>query len=279
MNSSFIRRHGHLLACVAALTLVACNSSTTGGGGGSGGSKGSGGAMGTGGTTSTGSTTTTGGTTSTGGGTATGGRTSTGGQTSTSGATTSTGGTTTSTGGATGMGGMTNRDAGSGLNRDASPGMGGMTGTGGSTMSGGTTGTGTCPHAQMQGTDFCTIGDSWIQITGDQVTTLENHLVTAGVISSGQHFDRREVSGTPIDTITASYTKKPNNCKILVMDGGGIDLFGSNLAPQSSVDTVVSKFKTFLQTVRTLGYTQHIIYSLYPVIPTTPHLNGILIIA
>jgi len=98
-------------------------------------------------------------------------------------------------------------------------------------------------------------------------------MISAGVIPTGSHFDRREVSGTPIDTITKSYTNKPNNSKILVMDGGGIDLFGANAAPQSSVDTVVSKFKTFLQTVKTLGFTQHIIYSLYPVIPTTKNLN------
>jgi hypothetical protein len=125
----------------------------------------------------------------------------------------------------------------------------------------------------MRGSDFCTIGDSWIQIPGNQVTTLENHLVAAGVIPSGDHFDRREVSGTPIDTITKSYTDKPANCRILVMDGGGIDLFGANPATQANVDKVVTKFQNFLATVKTLGYTQHIVYSLYPVIPTTPHLN------
>jgi hypothetical protein len=187
------------------------------------------------------------------------------------GGTTGTGGR--GTGGYVGTGGTTIGATGGTLGTGGRA-TGGSLGTGGTPATGGNTGSGTCRHAQLQGTDICTIGDSWIQITGAQVTTLENHMIAAGVIPAGSHFDRREVSGTPIDTITKSYTNKPNNCKILVMDGGGIDLFGANAAPQSSVDTVVSKFKTFLQTVKTLGFTQHIIYSLYPVIPTTPHLNA-----
>ena len=43
----------------------------------------------------------------------------------------------------------------------------------------------------MKGTDFCTIGDSWLAIPGSQVTTLENHLKTMGVIPSGDHFEVR----------------------------------------------------------------------------------------
>ena len=87
---------------------------------------------------------------------------------------------------------------------------GGAKATGGMpTATGGTSSTGTCPHVQMRGTDFCTIGDSWIAIPGSQVTTLENHLVAAGVIPSGAHFDRREVSGSALSQIVATYTNKP----------------------------------------------------------------------
>jgi len=127
----------------------------------------------------------------------------------------------------------------------------------------------------MKGTDFCTIGDSWIAIPGSQVTTLENHLKTAGVIPSGDHFDRREVSGTTLSAFVNTYTSKPSNCKIIIMDGGGIDLFTTPLDPNSTaVTNVVNMFKTFLQKLKTDGYTQHVIYSLYPVIPTTKNLNG-----
>jgi len=60
----------------------------------------------------------------------------------------------------------------------------------------------------MQGTDICTIGDPWIQIPGNQVTTLENHMISAGVIPSGSHFDRREVSGSTLSSVIGTYTKK-----------------------------------------------------------------------
>lgn len=42
----------------------------------------------------------------------------------------------------------------------------------------------------------------------------------------------------------------------------------------SQVQAVVNKFKTFLQQLKTDGYVQHVIYSLYPVIPSTPNLNA-----
>ena len=98
---------------------------------------------------------------------------------------------------------------------------------------------------------------------------------TAGLIPSADHFDRREVSGTTLATIVSSYTKKPANCKIIVMDGGGIDLFTTPLDPNSTaVKNVVTMFQNFLAKLKTDGYTQHVIYSLYPVIPSTMNLNA-----
>jgi hypothetical protein len=132
---------------------------------------------------------------------------------------------------------------------------------------------GMCPHAQMKGTDICTIGDSWLQIPGNQVTTLEDHMKMAGVIPESDHFDRREVSGSTLPSIIGTYNRKPMNCKILVMDGGGIDLFTTAAGNQSAVTPIVQQFKDFLQKLKTDGYVQHIIYSLYPVIPSTPNLN------
>ena len=198
----------------------------------------------------------------------------TGGMTMTTGGA-ATGGTSAGgapTGGRAASGGTSSGGRATGGQSSGGRATGGTPATGGG---GATGGSGGCPHTQMRGSDFCTIGDSWIQMPGNQVTTLETHLVAAGVIPSGDHFDRREVSGTPIDTITRSYTNNPANCKILIMDGGGIDLFSTPLGPDApAVTAVVTRFQNFLATVNTLGYTQHIIYSLYPVIPNTANLNA-----
>jgi hypothetical protein len=140
-------------------------------------------------------------------------------------------------------------------------------GTGGATGAGGTT--------QLMANNICTIGDSWLAIPGSQVTTLQTHMRTAGMIPSSGNFDRREVSGTTMSAIVKTYTNKPANCKILVMDGGGIDLFSTGLDPNSSaVTSVVNMFKDFLTKVKSDGYVQGIVYSLYPVIPSTKNLNG-----
>jgi hypothetical protein len=125
----------------------------------------------------------------------------------------------------------------------------------------------------MQGTDFCTIGDSWIQIPGSQVTTLENHLVMADVIPQGDHFDRREVSGSRLSAIINTYNRQPDNCRILIMDGGGIDLFTTPAGSQAAIAPVVQAFDDFLAKVASDGFVEHVIYSLYPVIPSTPNLN------
>lgn len=230
------------------------------GGGTTGPGGGLGGAAGVGGTTAIGQPGS-GGAPATGGGPGTGGRAT--------GGTTGSGGSMVG-GGATGTGGspMSGGNSGGGTRS-----TGGVSGAGGATRTGGSTGTGTCPHVQMRGTDVCTIGDSWIQLQGNQVTTLEDHMVAAGVIPKGDHFDRREVSGSTLDAIIKTYTNKPSNCKLLVMDGGGIDLFSTPAGQQSAIDPVVQKFKDFLVKVKSDGYVQHIIYSLYPVIPTTPNLN------
>jgi hypothetical protein len=59
------------------------------------------------------------------------------------------------------------------------------------------------------------------------------------------------------------------------MNGGGIDLFSTPLDPNSSaVTSVVNMFKSFLQKLQTDGYVKGVVYSLYPVIPTTMNLNA-----
>jgi hypothetical protein len=247
-------------------------------------------APGTGGLTSTGGTSPTGGSSSGGtvstggtvtGGVGTGGASAKGGSgpsgnggAATGGAArgggSSSGGATK--GGASGSGGTSKGGAASG---GASGGVGGAAagGSAGKTGTGGSAG-GTCQSVQLKGSDICTIGDSWIQIPGNQVTTLQTHMRTAGSIGASESFDRREASGTTLDTITASYDRN-TKCKILIMDGGGIDLFSTPLGPESpAVTNVVTKFENFLAKVKTDGNVEHIIYSLYPKIPNTANLNA-----
>ena len=232
---------------------------STGGNAATGGKSDQGGSNATGGTPGTGGVVATGGAKASSGGSASGGIPATGGSKSGSGGAPNTGGSIATTGGKSVTGG--------------SPAGRGGKATGGAATGGSSSSA--CPHVQLKGTDICTIGDSWIQITGDQVTTLENHMKAAGVIPQGDHFDRREVSGSTLASIVGTYNNKPTNCKILVMDGGGIDLFSTPLDPNSSaVTAVVNAFKAFLSKVQSDGYTQHIIYSLYPVIPSTKNLNA-----
>lgn len=136
---------------------------------------------------------------------------------------------------------------------------------------------GTCAHVVLKGNNILTIGDSWIEMpfgNDNQVVKLLNHLKVTGVLAANENADRREKSGATLDQIISQYNSKSNsNVKILIMDGGGIDLFSTPVGSQAQIDAVVKKFKDFLQKVKTDGYVEHIIYSLYPVIPTTPNLN------
>lgn len=193
-----------------------------------------------------------------------------GGQSSTAGQSNS--GGQTPAGGQSATGGQTATGGRSGTAGQAG---GGQTSTGGQASSAGqgSGGGGNCPHVQLKGSDICTIGDSWIQLQGNQVTTLEDHLVQAGVMPQGDHFDRREVSGSTLSSIIGTYNNKPSNCRILIMDGGGIDLFSTPAGDQAAIAPVVKKFEDFLAKVKSDGYVQHIIYSLYPVIPSTRNLN------
>ena len=202
---------------------------------------------------------TTGGKSASGGQTGTGGQTSAGGQGAKGGQ--SAGGSQSAGGGGTGGGSTGGSKSGGGTGGGSAGGMG-------------SGGAGSCPHVELKGNDICTIGDSWIQIPGNQVTTLQNHMKAAGVIPQGDNFDRRERSGSALSAIIGTYDSMPSNCKILVMDGGGIDLISTPAGDQGAITPVVNKFKDFLAKLKTDGYVQHVIYSLYPVIPGAPTLNA-----
>jgi hypothetical protein len=214
-----------------------------------------------------------GGTTPIGGTTMTGGSsgTSSGGTSGTSGVG-PTGGSGGSMAGAPPTGGA-NPTGGSGGMAGAMPGgrggsggaAGGQGGTGGgSAGKGGTGGSSGCQKGQVMPAEVTFIGDSWVEIPGSQVTHLEELARAAGSLAQGARYNDRSVSGNTIAQIINQY-RSNRNTKVLIMDGGGIDLIQSN--NQSTVTRVISSITSFFQEVATDGNVDHIIYYLYPSIP------------
>jgi Cellulose binding domain len=115
------------------------------------------------------------------------------------------------------------------------------------------------------------IGDSWVVIPGNQHTQARDLARTAGVIGPNDDFTIDAVSGSPISAIVNQYNTQEASSvkpKLIVMDGGGIDLIGN--VNQTTLNNVVNTFKQFLTKVKSDGTVKYIIYYLYPEIPATP---------
>jgi hypothetical protein len=116
------------------------------------------------------------------------------------------------------------------------------------------------------------IGDSWIQIPGIQHTRVRDLARAAGVIGANEDFVDLAVSGSTLETICQQYyTREAGSVKVkvLLMDGGGINMFpsGGSLA-QAQANT--NTFKQFLQRVKSDGTVQHVIYYIYPLDQVCP---------
>jgi hypothetical protein len=264
-----------LLLVIGAATACGTASVDQLGQGGAGGlTAGDGGTPGTGGTAgSSGSVPASGGVTGASGapagGTSAGrGGVSSGGAAGTSGSS-ATGGSSTN-GGTGGAGGAGNSSGGgaAGLAGGGGAGNAGRAGTGGSA---GNAGGGGCQKGQVEGNEVLWIGDSWIQIPGSQYTIVRDLARDAGALASSESYVNRAVSGSPITTIINQYTTYQagsTKVKVLVMDGGGIDVMQQGKT-QASVTGVVNKVKDHFAKVATDGTTQHIIYYTYPQLPAT----------
>lgn len=114
------------------------------------------------------------------------------------------------------------------------------------------------------------IGDSWIQIPGDQHNRVRDLARAAGDIGQNEDFVDLAVSGSPIATIVNQYTTQEAGSvkvKLLLMDGGGIDTIEGG-GSQSSVTHVVNTFTQFLTQVKSDGTVQAVVYFLYPQLST-----------
>jgi len=121
------------------------------------------------------------------------------------------------------------------------------------------------------------IGDSWIQIPGDQHNTVRDLARTAGDIGPNEDFVDLAVSGSPIATIVSQYTTREAGSvkvKLLLMDGGGIDTIQGG-GSSASVNHVVTTFTNFLNQVKSDGTVQGIVYFLYPPLNTIAGVNAL----
>jgi lysophospholipase L1-like esterase len=115
------------------------------------------------------------------------------------------------------------------------------------------------------------IGDSWIEIPGTQHTMVRDLARTSGALGQNEDYVDKAVSGSPITTIIQQYTAYQagaTKVKVLLMDGGGIDVMQQNKT-QASVDGVVEKVKAHLTKVKADGTVQQIIYYTYPQLPAS----------
>lgn len=205
--------------------------------------------LGAGGASSTGGVSATGGRVGTGGVTGTGGLAATGGIIGTGGA---------GTGGVNGTGGT--------------PGSGG-TGTGGASGTGGSTG---CAHGQVAANEVLWIGDNWLQMPNGStaVPTVVRDLARgAETIGPTEAYADRSISGQGIASIVFEYTKAPQGFKVLLMDGGCVDLqHGTQLdgGTDIAVETVSGKFQELLVRAAAVGSMQHIVFVLIPEAPGVP---------
>lgn len=177
------------------------------------------------------------------------------------------GGVAGTTAGGGGIGGFGGALAGAGAGGNAgSSGNAGSAGASGQAGGGGTGGS-ECQTGQVAPDEVALIGDSWVELPGSQTRHLYELARAAGALPAGESYDDRSVSGSPIATIIDQY-RQNRDIKVLIMDGGGIDLF--NGGNQAQIDAVVTAFENFLQELATDGNVEHVIYYLYPDIPGVP---------
>jgi hypothetical protein len=134
-----------------------------------------------------------------------------------------------------------------------------------------------CPHGLVKPEEVVWIGDSWFEIPGTQHTTVRDLARAAGVLGSNEDYVDLAVGGSTIQQIVHQYNTRQagsTKVKVLIMDGGGIDLILAD-GSKSAIDHNVSVFKTHLAKIARDGTVEHIIYQLYPELPITPNVAGL----
>jgi hypothetical protein len=142
----------------------------------------------------------------------------------------------------------------------------GPTAADGSTTTSGTPDGGACPTGLVSANEVVWIGDSYVQSPGTQVTTVEGLARATGAIGPNDSYVDLSVPGAVMSAIAGQYSAQeagPIKIKVLIMDGGGFDLYLGN-GSAATVTSVVSAFTQLLANVANDGTVQHVIYFLVP---------------
>jgi hypothetical protein len=134
-----------------------------------------------------------------------------------------------------------------------------------------------CVHGQVKANEVIWIGDSWITDPGTQHTGVRDLARAAGAIGANEDYVVLAQAAKNISQIADQYDTREasaNKVKVILMEGGGWDLIAAN-GSDAAVTSVVATFTQFLTKVASDGTVQHIIYFLYPELPTTPNVAGL----
>lgn len=135
----------------------------------------------------------------------------------------------------------------------------------------------TCRHGQIKASEVIWIGDTWITLPGTQHDGLRDLARAAGALGDGEDYVLLAQAAKNISQIADQYNTQESSAtkvKVILMNGGGWDLIGAG-GSDAAVSSVVSTFTQFLTKVASDGTVQHIIYFLYPELPTTPNVAGL----
>lgn len=134
-----------------------------------------------------------------------------------------------------------------------------------------------CVHGQVKASEVIWIGDSWITDPGTQHSGVRDLARAAGVLGTSEDYLVLAQAAKTISQIADQYNARQasgTKVKVIIMEGGGWDLIAAN-GSAAAVTSVVSTFTQFLSKVASDGTVQHIIYFLYPELPTTPNVAGL----
>ena len=126
-----------------------------------------------------------------------------------------------------------------------------------------------CATETVQATEVLLIGDSWIWRPGLQLVALARD---AGTVGETESYVILAADGASMDAAVNQYDTQQagvTKVKVLIMDGGGIDLIAAGGSAESA-QQVVDAFELLLRKVENDGTVEHVIYSLYPEGTITP---------
>ena len=134
------------------------------------------------------------------------------------------------------------------------------------TSTDGGAGTSGCQGGHVAAGEVLWIGDSWVLVTGTQRTNVRDRARAAGTIGPNEDYSNSAAAAATMADIAKQYVTQEagaTKVKVLIMDGGGWDLY-VNAGGSATATSVVSTFNQHLATVASDGTVQQIIYYLVP---------------